>query len=1360
MVKLRKGQRTTRGARRAWAGLAALAVLALSTPLLSPRAGADDQNADFRLIGRVPVNTLGNGLPANGSLLIDPVHRRAYAIEALFEKTRTLFHRYDLDATDQGTISTIAGDTDVNGPRAVAADAAGNVYVADTANNRVRKVAPDGTISTFAGTGTAGFSGDGGDAAAAELSAPGGVAVAPSGNVFIADTANNRVRKVSPEGTISTIAGTGTAGYDGEGTATAQQINGPQGVAVDASSNLFLADTANNRVRKVTSAGVISTIAGTGATTVLDSPAAVAADTSVTPVAIYIADTANNRVRKVGASGGTITTVAGTGTAGFSGDGGLATAAQLNAPRGVAVNTMGNLYIADSGNQRVRLRLNTFKITTVAGNGAAGGAGDGSLGTSASLDGPLGIGISREGDLFVPEGAGSRIRKVRSWEILPPVTALEQDIGPTASVAASSNEYVAGIDPAGSRIFVWVSGVMSEISTASPDPEHPAIHTWVAGTSGQAGANDTVAGSLLMNQVFPHGISYDPGGKGPSGLDHAQSVFVVADIGSTKGVALMGWDARPGQGTGGQANPEARLKWVYHPHSCTSAPAGNVQVPVVRSGDYLYTFCDVTSDGSIVGVLRLKLTEGPDGTIQPDPRSEEIFPGAAGTVGAAADSASARMYFTISNRDSMNALVFDGTANEGRGAYTGEVALESVSDPQTSGLDPVTGRWYFQTVRGLWYENGRLGRIAQAVRSETAPDAIPGDGQETVPVNGYTTWQRMRIDPAVVENGVVTRGARLWVYRPPNANRCPLPDKGCYEVFEDTKPLPGTPPPPEESTLNTPEGPGTVGVYDGVASAYGLRMRVMRGFSTAWQGSVPGVGPILETPPEQNPPANNFFPTDPFFYFGGECGRNTRELTFGRVRQSKLHGDESGKDASVVALAVDPDVPKEGADDDTQTRKDVAAPEACTIAMLRVMEGPVDNNDGDTKVDEDPNDDLDNDDDGQVDEDGPDDNQSNDFWDGVGQVTGPLEEQSPVKEWPYKTIDCQGDGAKDSDGSVQGLAPSTVHVGCEATAENATSGANVSTQLNPGAGFITVQGSDASTQIIRHPGEGIETISKATVKGIDIGGVIGIDEMNVSATSVAKGYATDAGSSAHVETKREFIGLSIAGQRQCAVCDPKEVVNAINSFIGPIGYARAAAPESDWAGGTVRGTKAVVQKNLPLQDADRVTNDDGSTEWPGLEIVLYRDGATRGRGRWELQFGGVFSQAQFATVEKLESDPEPTATPAPLPSSTPPPAVDPGTPAKPGTPSRFIPGTAGAGTPGSPGSQTVIPGDDTEAAADLGASAPASSDASGGAIQQIVRGIERTLKGALLLVVLWALVYAPVYVARRRQFLREVINQS
>ena len=293
---------------------------------------------------------------------------------------------------------------------------------------------PGPIINTVAGNGTAGFSGDGGPATSASLNNPLEVAVDAAGNLYIADRANNRIRKVDTSGTITTVAGTGTAGFSGDGgPAISASLNRPFGMAVDSAGNLFIADTSNQRVRKVDTTGTITTVAGNGtaafsgdsgpATSAsLNSPAGVAVDSAGN---LFIVDTLNQRVRKVNTSG-TITTVAGNGTGGFSGDGGPATSASLNSPNDVAVDSAGNLFIADISNHRVRKVDTTGTITTVAGNGTGGFSGDGGPAASASLFGPNDVAVDSAGNLFIAEQINHRIRKVTGGAAAGLTAAIDQ----------------------------------------------------------------------------------------------------------------------------------------------------------------------------------------------------------------------------------------------------------------------------------------------------------------------------------------------------------------------------------------------------------------------------------------------------------------------------------------------------------------------------------------------------------------------------------------------------------------------------------------------------------------------------------------------------------------------------------------------------------------------------------------------------------------------------------------------------------------------------------------------------------------------------------------------------------------------
>lgn len=301
----------------------------------------------------------------------------------------------------------------------VTTDRTGNVYIVDDGNNNVRIVNSSGIVNAFAGNGTIGFSGDGGPATAAELWYPQNAAVDKAGNVYIADSRNNRVRMVNTSGIISTFAGNGTGSFSGDGgPATAAELYGPYGVAIDGAGNIYIADYSNNRVRIVNPAGIINTFAGNGLTNFSgDGGPATAAEIGPIAVAtdnngnVYIADEANDRIRMVHISG-IINTIAGNGALSFSGDGGLATAAEINGPDGVATDLAGNIYIADNQNNRIRMVNSSGIINTLAGSGTGGFSGDGGPASAAELKYPWAIATDASGNLYFADYGNDRIRKI------------------------------------------------------------------------------------------------------------------------------------------------------------------------------------------------------------------------------------------------------------------------------------------------------------------------------------------------------------------------------------------------------------------------------------------------------------------------------------------------------------------------------------------------------------------------------------------------------------------------------------------------------------------------------------------------------------------------------------------------------------------------------------------------------------------------------------------------------------------------------------------------------------------------------------------------------------------------------------
>jgi RHS repeat-associated protein len=307
-------------------------------------------------------------------------------------------------------------------PSGIALGPDGSLYIVDTQNARIRRVGVNGIITTVAGTGNAGFSGDGGLATQAKLNISYGIALGPDGSLYIADSGNNRIRRVGTDGIITTVSGTGSRGGSGDGgPATQAQLNYPQGIALGLDGSLYIADSGNNRIRRVGKDGIITTVAGTGVYGFMGDggPATQAKLNYPQGIALgldgslYIADSGNNRIRRVGTDG-IITTVAGTGVYGFMGDGGPATKAQLKFPQGIALGRDGSLYIADSFNNRIRRVGTDGIITTVAGTGNSGYSGDGGLAMQANLASPQSIAFGPGGNLYIADTINSRIRRVAS----------------------------------------------------------------------------------------------------------------------------------------------------------------------------------------------------------------------------------------------------------------------------------------------------------------------------------------------------------------------------------------------------------------------------------------------------------------------------------------------------------------------------------------------------------------------------------------------------------------------------------------------------------------------------------------------------------------------------------------------------------------------------------------------------------------------------------------------------------------------------------------------------------------------------------------------------------------------------------
>jgi len=474
-------------------------------------------------------------------------------------------------------------------PSAIAYDAAGDVYFADTNRSQVLESTLGGQLVVIAGNGVQGFSGDGGSAATAELNAPQGVAVGADGTVYIADTGNQRVRVVTA-GTISTFAGTGVRGFAGDGgVATAAEFSTPIALAIDASGALLVCDSGNQRVRRI-SAGRITTIAGNGvqgfagdggaATAAeLDTPMGVAATTGGS---IFVADTHNNRVRVVSAAG-TISTFAGTGAAGFTGDGSAATAAELSLPRELVVLPSGSLLIADENNQRVRMVDMFGVISTVAGTGVQGsviGTGDGVSAVAAMLNSPRAVGVSAFAQPVVADSANKLLRVDAANAALyaPAGLAAGRTSGVTMSALTTA---VYGQLSAG----VTVSGAAGAAQGAV---------NWLDGGS-LVGSSTLSNGSATMTLpeagVGVHTLSVQYGGDGlnPAAASLAANVTVTPApvIATASAVSMQYGTALPalvGTLTGVLAQDSGNVASVFSSAVIALSPVGTYPIEATLTG--------------------------------------------------------------------------------------------------------------------------------------------------------------------------------------------------------------------------------------------------------------------------------------------------------------------------------------------------------------------------------------------------------------------------------------------------------------------------------------------------------------------------------------------------------------------------------------------------------------------------------------------------------------------------------------------------------------------------------------------------------------------------------------------------------
>jgi hypothetical protein len=435
--------------------------------------------------------------------------------------------------TPDGVVTTLAGTAGSSGsadgvgaaarfcqPEGVAVDGTGNVFVADTYNHAIRKITPDGVVTTLAGTPGSSGSADG-TASAARFSYPSGVAVDGAGNVFVADSSNNTIREITPEGVVITLAGTAGSSGSADGVRDAARFWHQSGLAVDETGNVFVADSGNSTIRKITPDGLVTTLAGTaflygsadgtGSAARFNNPWGVAVDGAGN---VFVADWGNDTIRKI-TPDGVVSTLAG--LAGTSGSlDGMGAAASFNGPRGVAVDGAGNVFVADSGNNTIRKITPAGMVATFAGTAGLSGSTDGT-GAAASFNFPTGVAVDGAGDVFVADSYNCTIRKIAPTGVVTTFAGTGYSgtgsaDGPRAAASFTRPEAVA-VDGAG-NLFIADPG-NNTIRKITPD----GMVATLAGTAGSSGSADGTGAAASFN--LPLGV----------GVDGAGNVF-VADVGN------------------------------------------------------------------------------------------------------------------------------------------------------------------------------------------------------------------------------------------------------------------------------------------------------------------------------------------------------------------------------------------------------------------------------------------------------------------------------------------------------------------------------------------------------------------------------------------------------------------------------------------------------------------------------------------------------------------------------------------------------------------------------------------------------------------------------------------------------------
>jgi streptogramin lyase len=518
--------------------------------------------------------------------------------------------------TPGGVVSTLAGVAGISGsadgtganarfcdPQGVAVDSAGNVYVADTSNYTIRKVTPAGVVSTLAGRAWSAGSTNG-TGANARFNYPSGVAVDTSGTVYVADTSNHTIRKITPGGVVSTLSGlAGSWGY-ADGTSTNARFNHPYGVAVDSTGSLYVADTSGCNLRKITPAGEVGTLAGlagcagnaegTGSAARFSNPAGVAVDSAGS---LYVADSANHTIRQVTPAGG-VSTLAGVMPGSYGSVDGTGANARFNGPSGVVVDSAGNVYVADSNNQTLRKTTPAGVVSTLAGQTGSTGGADGT-GADARFWWPSGLAMDGAGNLYVADTLNFTIRKVTSGGVVSTLAGLAGHLGSAdgpGSEARFCYPYGVAVDNAGT---VYVADYYNHtIRRITPD----GVVSTLAGQAGVLGFSDGAGTNAQF--CFPQGVAVDSATNVYVADTYNYTIRKITPDGVVSTLAGVGGYWGYADGTGADAR-------FYNPYGVAVDNAANLYV----ADYYDYTIRKITPDGVVSTVAGLAGSTGnADGT--------------------------------------------------------------------------------------------------------------------------------------------------------------------------------------------------------------------------------------------------------------------------------------------------------------------------------------------------------------------------------------------------------------------------------------------------------------------------------------------------------------------------------------------------------------------------------------------------------------------------------------------------------------------------------------------------------------------------------------------------------------------------